>query len=51
MKVLLLFKPNTPIVNIQQNIIPNGLLYIGALLLSRNIDEYYKREKSRYSGD
>ncbi|MBW2989552.1 radical SAM protein [Candidatus Woesearchaeota archaeon] len=38
MKVLLLFKPNTPIVNTQQNVIPNGLLYIGALLLDRNID-------------
>ncbi|MBW2974832.1 radical SAM protein [Candidatus Woesearchaeota archaeon] len=38
MKVLLLFKPKTPAVNIQQNVIPNGLLYIGALLLSRDID-------------
>lgn len=38
MKVLLLFKPNIPAVNTQQNVIPNGLLYIGALLLSRNID-------------
>jgi len=26
-----------PIVNTQQNVIPNGLLYIGAILLSRNI--------------
>jgi len=38
MKVLLLFKPNMPIVNIQQNIIPNGLLYIGTLLLSKKLD-------------
>ena len=38
MKVLLLFKPNMPIVNTQQNIIPNGLLYIGALLLSEGVD-------------
>ena len=37
MKVSLLFKPNPNTVNIQQNIIPNGLLYIGALLLSKNI--------------
>ncbi len=38
MKVLLLFKPNPQIINTQQNIIPNGLLSIGALLLSKNID-------------
>lgn len=38
MKILLLFKPNTPIVNTQQNITPNGLLYIGAFLLSKDID-------------
>ena len=38
MKVLLLFKPNPEIVNTQQNIIPNGLLYIAALLLKNNID-------------
>jgi len=37
MKVLLLYKPNEIIVNERQNIIPNGLLYIGALLLSKNI--------------
>ncbi|MFH2028100.1 MAG: radical SAM protein [Nanoarchaeota archaeon] len=38
MKVLLLFKPNPKIINIQQNIIPNGLLYIAALLLKNKID-------------
>jgi len=38
MKVLLLYKPSIPIVNTQQSVIPNGLFYIGALLLSRNID-------------
>lgn len=38
MKVLLLFKPNPVIVNTQQNITPNGLFYIAALLLSKNVD-------------
>ncbi|MEA2038076.1 MAG: radical SAM protein [Nanoarchaeota archaeon] len=38
MKILLLFKTNPLIVNIQQNIIPNGLRYIAALLLKNNID-------------
>lgn len=38
MKILLLFKPNQIIVNTQQNITPNGLLYIASLLLAKNID-------------
>jgi len=38
MKVLLLFKTNPRTVNIQQNIIPNGLFYIAALLLDNGIE-------------
>lgn len=38
MKVILVYKPDEPIKGIQQNIIPNGLLYISAFLLKNGID-------------